>query len=525
MEQLKKDLIKVKNKLRNVLKKVYNIALKENINKENKIFVIITFVLYISIICVASFYHEGWQDESQAWLIARDLSPLQIINQMKYEGHSCLWHFMLLPFAKLGLPFDAIKIISIVAAAITGYLVLTKSPFNRLTKLCVLFSSTFLYYMPVIVRPYSLMPLLITIISIMNKDKGKYPILYGVALAIIANTHILMLPFAGMLFLYNYGYRFLYERKQWNNEEKKKIYVGIIIAVIGMSIILGFAVLGYFCSKVEDVDNGGIIENIDILAKKFIYYIMGVEYMQSVLIVMIIGIVCIGLHSIFVSNKHGLIFWMSFLSFGIVYIFVWNSLLNQRAAMIFLFIYYYAWNYRYDIDKRNIKEKFNNIYFILTKLVTICLVMMCIFSIKNTYRVIKTEIQKTYCSGKDMAAYIKENISENSVFLSEMPFYLSTVIAYLDDYDAEFYETLAQRNYTFKTWDKEIYDNDIIAYDNAIKKYEGREIYIIESIEFELQLEEFLQHNPGIEHNAELIYKTGEGTNSGIFYLWKVNTK
>ena len=48
--------------------------------------------------------HVNWRDEAQAWLLARDLSPVQLFRQMSYEGYPCLWHLLLMPLAKLGLP-------------------------------------------------------------------------------------------------------------------------------------------------------------------------------------------------------------------------------------------------------------------------------------------------------------------------------------------------------------------------------------------------------------------------------------
>lgn len=514
-----------KEKIKQIPRKLYNVCFKEEISKENNIFIIAVLIIYIIIICMVSFCHEAWEDEAQAWLIARDLSPIQIINQMKYEGHSCMWHFILFPLAKLGLPFDSIKIVSITAAIITGYLILKKSPFNRITKVCILFSSTFLYYIPIIVRPYSLLPLLITIISIMNKDKEKYPIAYGVILAIMANIHIIVLPLAGMLFLYNYGIRFIYDRKKWNKEQKKKIYIGLSIAIAGMLIMFGQAVAGYFCSHVKNTNPNNIAGNLYVILIKFVFHIFGVRYMRKIPLIIIIGIISLGVHSIFVSNKHGAIFWATLISFAIVHIFIWNMVLNQRIAMIFLYIYYYAWNYRYDIDEINIKPKFEKSYILLTKLVTIIMVLTSILSVKNTYDIIKLEIEKPYCSGKDMAEYIKENISEDSVFISKVPSYFSTVIAYLDNDKYEFYEIMAKRNYTFKTWDETTPIVDKTPYSKAIEKYKGKEIYIIEKLENINILEEFLEDNVEIQKYAELVYKTEEKSYLGPMYLWKVVKK
>ena len=43
------------------------------------IYLIISFIIII--------LHEAWRDEAQSWLIARDLSFIDILKQMKFEGH------------------------------------------------------------------------------------------------------------------------------------------------------------------------------------------------------------------------------------------------------------------------------------------------------------------------------------------------------------------------------------------------------------------------------------------------------
>jgi hypothetical protein len=425
---------------------------------------------------------------------------------------------MLLPFAKLGLPFCTIKIIPIISAILTGYLLLRKSPFNRITKVCVLFSTTFLYYMPVIARPYSLMPLLITIISILNKNKEKYPILYGVILAMLANTHILMLPLAGMLFLYNYENEFVYNRKKWSKEEKKKIYIGIVIAGLGMLFMAIQAILGYVYSTVKYSDlSGTIFYKTITVFQRIIYFVVGVKYVKKTCILVVLASIIFILHSIFISPKHGVIFLMSFLCFLFVHVFIWSAVLNQRAGIAFLLIYYYAWNYRYDVKNENK----NKIYFALSKTVTVILFLMSALAIPNTYEIIKTDIERPYCTGKEVANYIKENINEGAVFLSNNSSYNAPIIAYLDNDNYEFYEVFEERNYSFKTWDT-VMVKDITSYDKAISKHEGKEMYILEHLYKYDSLDEFLEENPGIESNAELIFQTSGNGVVGEYYLWKV---
>ena len=69
----------------------------------------IILLIYIIFTLIITLHHEPWRDEAQSWLIAKNLNILEIINQMKYEGHPCLWHLILLPFAKLNFPYKIIS--------------------------------------------------------------------------------------------------------------------------------------------------------------------------------------------------------------------------------------------------------------------------------------------------------------------------------------------------------------------------------------------------------------------------------
>lgn len=130
----------------NILEKIKKI---QSNNKSNKIFTFLFFIIYLVLIILVSSYHEAWEDESQAWLIARDLDFLDIIKQMRFEGHSFFWYYLLTIFAKTGISYEFSKIIMIIIALFTGILILKKAPYAGMVKILILFTPVFLYYMPV----------------------------------------------------------------------------------------------------------------------------------------------------------------------------------------------------------------------------------------------------------------------------------------------------------------------------------------------------------------------------------------
>src|SRR5665647_2555941 len=167
--------------------------------KNKQVFIWISLITYAIITFLILLRHEPWRDEAQAWLISRDLSISDIIKQMKYEGHPALWSLILAPFAKLNLPYITINIVSWLLTCCAAWLLLAFAPFKRIIKICILSGSAFIYLYPIIARSYALIPLLIFAIAVIFPKQRERPVLYGILIALLANTHVIMLGFTGAL--------------------------------------------------------------------------------------------------------------------------------------------------------------------------------------------------------------------------------------------------------------------------------------------------------------------------------------
>lgn len=67
----------------------------------DKVKEVVTIIVYAVITFCCVYFHEQWKDEAQSWLLAKNLNFVELINQMKYEGHPLLWYIIIMPFAKL----------------------------------------------------------------------------------------------------------------------------------------------------------------------------------------------------------------------------------------------------------------------------------------------------------------------------------------------------------------------------------------------------------------------------------------
>lgn len=91
-------------------------------------FYAVALAAYIALNVFFLLHHENWRDEAQAWLLSRDLSIPELIRQMSYEGHPCLWHLLLMPLAKLGALYISMNVLSLAIMAAAAALFLWKSP-------------------------------------------------------------------------------------------------------------------------------------------------------------------------------------------------------------------------------------------------------------------------------------------------------------------------------------------------------------------------------------------------------------
>lgn len=162
---------------------------------------VITLIIYLLGVCTVSFFHEPWFDEAQAWAIARSGSLKEILFEIPhYEGHPPLWDLILLPFAKLGAPYElSLAIVNIFFMTLAVAVLLFKSPFPKLIR-CLLPFNFFLFYQyGVISRPYCILVLAIFLAAVCYKNRNEHPVKYLLCLALMCAVHSYGIMIAGCL--------------------------------------------------------------------------------------------------------------------------------------------------------------------------------------------------------------------------------------------------------------------------------------------------------------------------------------
>lgn len=446
-------------------------------------FIFVLFIILAGIICIT---HELSQDEAQSFLIAKNLNYLDIIKQMKYEGHSFLWHFLISPIAKTNLYPDIQKIIPYTFGVITVFLILKKSPFGKITKTLLVFSPGILYYYSSFARPYCMIPFFLVYLAILNKDRYKHPYKYLICLGLLANTHMIMLPVVFILGLkYYVPILFKYKNNGMINENKKDLIISSLIFSILVIIVIIITLLGYFNCHILDVsvmykDNNDLYKNIfkliyesidRIVATFYGYARRPIELTGSApkyyYILFIIWFVLL-IVSTLKSKKMSSVFWMELFFIIIVHALFW-FILPIRVHLITLVLMYWAWIY-YDENK---KEN--------SKLLIITLSMLILLSIPGSYKLIYEDLNKNYSSAIETSDYIKKNIKRNSTFIVLNYDFSQLLSLYLGD-DYKFYYPNSKRYQTFISWDEKSYkhmDTDMLSNFISKEKNKNGRAYIL----------------------------------------------
>ncbi|NLI20119.1 MAG: hypothetical protein GX418_01010 [Clostridiales bacterium] len=145
--------------------------------------------------------YEPWRDVAQSWMIARKLSLPELFAQLKYEGHPCLWFLLLMPLAKLGLPYASVIVLSFGLTLLGLWLFLRRAPFSWPVKLAVVFSAAGMYYLPVVARSYALVPALLMLIYAGYPLRYSRPLPYAALLFLLCQVHVILCGLVGMLML------------------------------------------------------------------------------------------------------------------------------------------------------------------------------------------------------------------------------------------------------------------------------------------------------------------------------------
>lgn len=419
--------------------------------KKNKVNLVV-MLCYSIITFIILLFHESWRDEAQAWLIARDLNIIDIFRQMKYEGHPVIWYLILIPFAKLGLPYIFVKIVSWLICNIAVWLILKKAPFNLILKILFIFSMPMIYLYPSISRSYCLIPLAITIVAIYFGQRHEKPIQYILSILFLANTHVIMYGMVGILLLLFYIEELIQNRKTNSKEQKKKVYISLIVIIVGLILTL----IPILISMTTNTDvsltsnTASIFEDTKLKMENAYKEIMTGCFGENELILKIVAIALIILlcYEIRYHFKNALVIICTEGLQFLIYTYVYMGSEQRVSTLIFLmmFIFWVQSNNKINKDNTSKIEKK------LTNIAEYILVFVLIINIANGMDAVNKEIKTTYSSSYETAEWIKSNLEDDSIFIcTSMPL-SSAIIPYINK--DVFWSPQTLDYFSFTSWDE-----------------------------------------------------------------------
>ena len=217
------------------------VSLNNFYNKNKKCITISAKIVYIVAFIVAILFvgskHEHWADEAQAWLIARDLSLLDIIKFIRYEGTPPLWHIILKIFIVCGGKYNQLIFLTTFFSVLGIVYLFKNESIPVLIKILLPFTYFIFFQYTIVARSYVLIfPVLMYILYI-YPNKEKHLIKYAISLILLMNisSHTFLIA-AGLWLEF-----FLQERKEFkknNQKDWKKITFFIVMAIALLIVVI-----------------------------------------------------------------------------------------------------------------------------------------------------------------------------------------------------------------------------------------------------------------------------------------------
>lgn len=399
------------------------------------------FAVYAGVTLLGALHHEVWLDEAQSWIILRDTPLSDLPYRLNVEGHPPLWYLVLYPFVKLGFPTDYVSVISWFFMAMGAWLLLFKVELPMLLKPVILASSGFLYVNSVMLRVYCLIPPLLFLILWIYPKRREHPVLYGLLIALLANTHILISGIVGILGIFMLWDLF----SEWKDSSKKENtwkLIGLAIAGVGVLILVlpligslssngavgSFVTTQIILGKLRGIMRGGMFDNA------FLHAIGGADIRGSVfwsVLLTFVELLFCGMIILLRHWKRTLAVLLGFLVFYcITSELIWSTIANRAVIFILAFAFVLCLSqYEEPVFKdyrisgqitgkiRRFVEWLVNVDKNAKKVYTGMLFILFALTIPSGVSMLFRDITGPFGGAKETVKYISENFGKDAVFV------------------------------------------------------------------------------------------------------------
>jgi hypothetical protein len=388
-------------------------------------FLLIPISIYIIINLIFIKFHEPWRDEALQWLIAEKLSPIEIIGEMKYQGHPALWYLLIFPLNRLGFPYYSANLLSLGFMVVGAFIFLRYSPFPIYVRIIGIFSPIFLYFYPVISRSYCLIPSILFLLAFTYPNRHSKTVIYGLLIALLIQTHILMLGMAGLLVLFWIIESIRNYVQTQNREQLFSQWKGILFPLLSLIFLL-FQLSGVRSSSWYHSQNNSFINLLKVLYTK-------------------INVIFDTIFGIGKNNAWFLLYWF------VVFLVITILIEKKRSIPVSLFIVIGSLFYQFLVYAfvyvESIQKIITGIFILLwglwvqwdqihNKIVhwlySSMVIFLSLMMMAQLYPEIFLDLTNLYSDSKNIALFINRNIPENSLVITNSDPAASALLPYLD---------------------------------------------------------------------------------------------
>ncbi|GAC1330154.1 MAG: hypothetical protein NVSMB17_07230 [Candidatus Dormibacteria bacterium] len=292
-----------------------------------------TLVAYLALVLVTISRHEPWFDEAQAWLLARDANPLQLITRYAgYEGTPVLWHFLLLVPAKTHMPYITLNLLSMLIALAGVVLFLRYAPFPAWLRVVFTFSYYAAYQYSVVARSYCLLLPAMFLLAMAYGRRRERPLPYVAGLLFLANIAVHGTVIAAILALL-FGVEVLRGDGAWMAGRRRVAFAWLVALGVcfgALGLMLRTPADQYFVSP-------GLNLN-PVHARQVVIHVVKTMFAEQALVS---GVVLLVSLAWFIRSRHLLLFLLPFL--GLLAIFVFKYFSPWHEGIVFLLWIFVMW--------------------------------------------------------------------------------------------------------------------------------------------------------------------------------------
>lgn len=428
----------------------------------------LNFAVYVTFNIVLLCFHAPWRDEANVWLMARDLSPLQLLKEIKYQGHPCLWYFLVMPFAKLGLPFRTIGMISTIVMTVAAGIYLWKGPQWIGIKALVVFSPIFTYFYPTIARNYCLIALILILLAWNYSERNEHPVRYGILLGLLVQADTIAIAPAGMI-AFVWLVENVYNRVHTGSMER--------LANCLKGIWIPFVSLLFWMVQFYQVSDSPMFEFQSLGGRELLREIRNYAYIILIRVtgfsqtMCTIFFVAVILAAAVVSYRlrnigTAMVMLLSYLFQCVFSVMVYQLHIWHYLSLVFTFLWMmWAMQKTAEEKKREKDRIYRGAAGTLQVLLGILAVIMLLhWNSDAEPSNLQQALHGSYSDGQNAAEFIREEISPDEIILSTDVPMESTILAYLKDY--RFYYAGSGKITTYADWSEE--QSQIISLDQVI---------------------------------------------------------